>query len=313
MSRWSSGGQALHSVVRWFDSWAEGPAEVGVDTQRTDWLRVVPFLILHLACLAPIWVGWSWAAVLAAVALYFVRMFAVTGFYHRYFSHRSFKTSRWAQFLFALWGGTAVQRGPLWWAAHHRHHHRFSDQEDDPHSPHHHGLYWSHFGWITSRANFRTRLENVKDLARFGELRFLDRFDVLVPLVFAAGLFGFGEFLAARFPGLGTNGPQMLVWGFFISTVALFHGTSTINSLAHTFGRRRYQTRDQSRNSFLLALVTLGEGWHNNHHHFPASTRQGFFWWEIDITYYILRAFAWVGLIWDLRPVPEKVRNFGKP
>jgi stearoyl-CoA desaturase (Delta-9 desaturase) len=299
---------ALRSIVRWFDSWADTGAETD-DPERTDWVRVLPFLFLHAGCLAVFWTGWSAVAVAVAALLYALRMFAVTGFYHRYFSHRTFKTSRWGQFLFALLGASAVQRGPLWWAAHHRHHHRHSDEEGDVHSPHQHGLYWSHFGWITSRANFPTRLRLVKDLARFPELRFLDRFDTLVPLLLAAFLYGLGAFLNRYFPELATNGPQMLVWGFFISTVVLFHGTCLINSLAHTFGKRRYATRDQSRNSLLLALITLGEGWHNNHHHYPTATRQGFFWWEVDITYYLLRALSWTGLIWDLRDVPERIRN----
>ncbi len=304
----SSGSSVMRSVVRWFDSWAETSTETG-DPDKTDWVRVLPFLFLHAGCLAVYWTGWSTVAVVTAVVLYGVRMFAVTAFYHRYFSHRTFKTSRWGQFLLALLGNLAVQRGPLWWAAHHRHHHRHSDEEDDVHSPHQHGLYWSHFGWITSRANFSTRLDLVKDLGRFPELRFLDRFDTLVPLSLAAGLYGLGALLQSYFPALGTDGPRMLVWGFFISTVVLFHGTCTINSLAHRFGKRRYETADQSRNSLLLALVTLGEGWHNNHHHYPTSTRQGFFWWEIDITYYLLRVLAWTGLIWDLRGVPERIRN----
>jgi len=301
------------SFVRWFDSWAVSETASEVDPYKADWVRIVPFIVLHLGCLGVFLVGWSPIAIGVAAGFYFVRMFAVTGFYHRYFSHRTFKTSRPVQFLFALAGSMAVQRGPLWWAAHHRHHHRYSDRPNDVHSPVQHGFYWSHIGWITSRINFPTRKEYVRDLLRFPELRFLDRFDSLVPLLLALSMFGLGEFLSAIAPALGTSGPQMLIWGFFISTVVLFHATCTINSLAHTFGKRRYQTPDQSRNSFLLALLTLGEGWHNNHHHFPSSTRQGFFWWELDITLYLLRLLSWLGLVWDLRPVPEKVRSAGRP
>lgn len=296
------------SLVRWFDSWAgEGHVETG-DARKIDWIRTIPFLGLHFTCLTVIWVGWSWPAVAVAAFLYFVRMFAVTGFYHRYFSHRTFKTSRWAQFLFAVLGNTAVQRGPLWWAAHHRHHHRHSDKEGDVHSPIVDSFYWSHMGWVTSKLNFRTNVAAVKDLARYPELCFLDRFDTLVPILLAFSLFGFGAALNSIWPELGTSGPQMLIWGFFISTVVLFHCTCFINSLAHKLGRKRYRTTDESRNSLILALITLGEGWHNNHHHFPASTRQGFYWWEIDITYYLLRILSWTGLIWDLRSVPEQVR-----
>jgi len=239
-------------------------------------------------------------------------MFAITGFYHRYFSHRTFKTSRWGQLLFAILGNAAAQKGALWWAAHHRDHHRYADKEGDVHSPQRQGMYWSHVGWITSRANSRTKLENVKDLAKFPELRFLDRFDFLVPLLLAVSLFAAGNLLEIASPQLSVSGLQLLVWGFFISTVALSHGTFTINSLAHRFGSKRYQTTDESRNNVILALITLGEGWHNNHHHFPAATRQGFFWWEIDITYYVLRLLALFGIVWDLREVPEKVRTTGR-
>jgi stearoyl-CoA desaturase (delta-9 desaturase) len=243
-----------------------------------------------------------------AVALYIVRMFAITGFYHRYFSHRTFKTSRATQFAFALVGAAAVQRGPIWWAAHHRHHHAHSDRPEDAHSPVQHGFLWAHMGWFLSRRHFTPDLGRVRDLTRFPELRWLDRFDILVPFLLALGLLVFGHVLDARWPGLGTGGAQMLVWGFFISTVACYHGTYTINSLCHVWGRRRYATGDDSRNNFLLAVLTLGEGWHNNHHRYPMSARQGFYWWEVDLTYYGLRALAALGLIQDLKPVPPDVR-----
>ncbi len=307
-----SGRDQVKTTQRW---WA--PLRLWLDTSAApeggdsgvDWVRCVPFLLMHAACLGVIWTGYSVASVATALGLYLFRMFAVTGFYHRYFSHRTFKTSRAGQFLFALAGATAVQRGPLWWAAHHRDHHRHSDREEDPHSPHQHGFWWSHVGWITSRSNFPTKMSLVPDLARFPELRFLDRFDTLIPLLLAISLYGFGEWLSLAFPESGAGGGQMLVWGFFISTVVLFHATCLINSLAHRMGRRRYRTGDESRNSFLLALVTLGEGWHNNHHHFPAAARQGFFWWEVDFTFYALKALSWTGLIWDLRPVPDPARG----
>lgn len=290
----------------WLDSSSlEISAEEAAE-KRVDWIRVIPFIGVHLMCLAPIWVGWSWTAVGVAVALYWIRMFAITGFYHRYFSHRTFRTSRPVQFLLALWGASASQRGPLWWAAHHRLHHRHSDEPEDVHSPHQHGFWWSHMGWITSRANFPTRLDVVPDLARYKELRFLDRFDLLVPVALAAALFAAGTLLGRA--GVETTGPQLLVWGFFISTVALFHGTCLINSMAHRVGTRRYDTGDESRNSLLLAFVTLGEGWHNNHHHYQASTRQGFFWWEFDPTYYGLKLMSWLGLIRKLRPVPDRAK-----
>ncbi|ROH88025.1 acyl-CoA desaturase [Pseudomethylobacillus aquaticus] len=298
-------------LVRWFDSSTDPAADI--DTPRIDWLRVIPFVLLHLACLSVIWVGWSAFAVLFAVLLYGIRMFAVTGFYHRYFSHKAFRTSRFMQFLFALLGATAVQRGPLWWASMHRHHHMHSDRVEDAHSPVQHGFLWSHLGWFLSDAYFATRTERVKELAAFPELRFLDRFDVLVPVLFALAIYGLGEWLAAAAPSLGTNGWQLLVWGFVISTVVLYHATFSVNSLAHGWGSRRYPTRDESRNNFLLAILTLGEGWHNNHHHYPGAARQGFYWWEIDLTYYGLQMLRAMGLIWDLRPVPSKIREYRKP
>src|SRR5262245_45606207 len=262
----------LTPLIHWFDSdygayyGASDVTSLRQKPDRVEWVRCIPFVILHLGCLGVIWVGWSPVAVFAAVALYFARMFAITGFYHRYFSHRTFSTSRVWQFVLALWGATCVQRGALWWAYTHRHHHQYSDEEDDKHSPRQHGFLWSHIGWITSAKNFPTDYNRVKDLAKYPELVFLNRFDALIPFLFALALFGFGKLLEFVAPGWGTSGWQMLVWGFFISTTALFHGTSCINSLAHVFGGKRYATGDDSRNSFLLSLITLGEGWHNNHH-----------------------------------------------
>jgi stearoyl-CoA desaturase (delta-9 desaturase) len=274
-----------------------------------DWARMIPFLLMHAACLAVIWVGWSWIALELAVGLYLTRMFAVTGFYHRYFCHRAFKTSRVAQFIFGALGTSAMQRGPIWWAAHHRYHHAHSDTPDDVHSPVQQGFLWSHMGWFMSRRYLVADTSRVKDLLRYPELRLLDRFDVVVPSLLGSAVFSLGMVLKHHAPGLGTGGWQLLVWGFFISTVAVYHGTYTINSLSHVFGRQRYRTGDSSRNNPWLALVTLGEGWHNNHHHYPGSVRQGFYWWEFDITYYVLRVMAMLGLIWDLKPVPRAVRD----
>ncbi|MDJ0837077.1 MAG: acyl-CoA desaturase [Acidobacteriota bacterium] len=267
---------------------------------------------MHVVCLGVLLVGWSPFAVGLAIFLYVARMFAITGFYHRYFSHRSFKSSRVFQFIMAVWGGTSVQRGALWWAAHHRHHHRHSDEETDVHSPTRHGFWWSHMVWFTSTKHFTTAYNKIKDFARYPELRFLNRYDLLVPILFALAIYIGGELLAVHAPGLGTDGPQLLIWGFFVSTVVLFHATFTINSLAHVYGKRRYNTKDGSRNNWLLALITLGEGWHNNHHRYPGSVRQGFFWWEIDLTWYGLKLLSLFGLVWDLRPVPARIRREGK-
>ena len=298
------------SIVRWFDSWAEDERDRARDPRHVDWLRLVPFLALHASCLLVLVVGWSWTAVWVALGVYLVRMFAITGFYHRYFSHRSFRTSRPMQFLFALLGTTAVQRGPIWWASHHRAHHRDSDGEGDVHSPNRDGFWWSHVGWILAHENFRPRLELVPDLARFPELRWLDRFDVLVPLLSIPALYGLGVLLASM--GLETSGAQVLVWGFCVSTVVSYHVTFSINSIAHRSGTRSYATPDRSRNNALLALLTLGEGWHNNHHRYQASVRQGFRWWQLDPTYYALRLMGALGLVWGLTPVPERILREGR-
>jgi len=297
----------LKSIGRWFVSdvaSSSSSSTGGIAARNIDWPRVVPFLGVHAACFAVLWVGVSATAVAIAAALYMVRMFAITGFYHRYFSHRAFKTSRIAQFAFALIGSTAAQRGPLWWVSHHRHHHAHADAPSDPHSARQHGFAWSHIGWFMSRENFATRTELTGDLARYPELRFLDRYDSFPPLALGGALFALGAWLEYAAPGLGTSGAQLVIWGFCISTVVLYHATFTINSLAHRFGRRRYATRDDSRNNLWLALLTFGEGWHNNHHHFPGSARQGFYWWELDLTYYGLKVLAALGIIWDLKAVP---------
>jgi stearoyl-CoA desaturase (delta-9 desaturase) len=298
--------QAFVSLTRWFDTdYGNGNlAAIRAKPDKVEFIRVLPFILLHLGCLGIFLVGWSWTAAAAAMVLYLARMFAITGFYHRYFSHKTFHTSRPAQFLFALLGATAVQRGPLWWSYQHRHHHKHSDEDEDVHSPNVRGFWWSHIGWITSARNFPTDYAEVRDLAKFPELVFLNRFDSLVPILFATALFALGHFLQVYFPSLGVTSWQLLVWGFFISTTILFHATSSINSLAHLLGKRRYETEDNSRNSLLLALVTLGEGWHNNHHRHMSATRQGFYWWEIDISYYLLKMLSWTGLIWNLKPVP---------
>jgi stearoyl-CoA desaturase (delta-9 desaturase) len=308
-SRPSPWRRALGALVQWFDSdHAPGGAEkMRAEPDRVDWVRCIPFIILHAGCLGVLWVGGSPFAVGTAVALYFLRMFAVTGIYHRYFSHKTYRTSRFGQFLLALWGATTVQRGALWWAYHHRHHHQHSDDPEDAHSPHVHGFWWSHIGWITSRRNFPTDYSKIRDLAAFPELVWLNRFDTVVPILFATGLWSLGWLLELYAPGLHTTSWQMLWWGFFVSTTVLFHGTACINSLAHLMGRRRFQTADDSRNSWILTCITLGEGWHNNHHRYMSATRQGFHWWEIDPTYYGLKLLSYTGFICDLKPVPASV------
>jgi stearoyl-CoA desaturase (Delta-9 desaturase) len=300
----------LALIARWLDNSRSEGRTTG-RSRRIDVARVVPFITLHLACAAVLWVGVSPVAAAVCAASYLLRMFAITAFYHRYFAHRAFRAGRVAQFLFAVLGATATQRGPLWWAAHHRTHHRHADGPGDPHRPAD-GLFWSHMGWFLSDRHFVADMDRVRDWRRFPELVWLDRFDLAVPVLYAAGLFGFGAWLQGSSPGLGTSGAQMLVWGYVVSTVLLIHATLLVNSLAHVWGHRRFETLDASRNNALIALLTLGEGWHNNHHRFAASARQGFYWWQVDVSYWMLRLLATLGIVRDLRPVPAAILDEGR-
>jgi stearoyl-CoA desaturase (delta-9 desaturase) len=252
----------------------------------------VPFVLLHLAALAAIWTGVTTGALVLCIVLYVVRMFGVTGGYHRYFSHRTFKTSRVGQFLLAFLAQSSAQRGVMWWAGKHRHHHKHSDTPEDIHSPRHRGFLYSHVGWVFKREQGETDYEAVPDLAKYPELVWLDRHQYFPATLLGVGCFLFG-------------GWKAVVVGFVWSTVLLYHGTFFINSLAHVHGNQRYVTGDDSRNNWLLAFFTMGEGWHNNHHHYPSSERQGLYWWEMDCAHYALRALSWVGVVRDLRAPPE--------
>lgn len=254
----------------------------------------IPFILVHLGCFAAIWTGVTWQALALCVTLYWLRIFAIGAGYHRYFSHRSYSTSRAFQFVLAFMSQTTTQKSVIWWASKHRHHHLYSDTGHDVHSPRHHGFIYSHLGWIFSRKHDEPDFAKVSDLTRYPELMWLHKFEVL-PAVLLAGLC----FLLAGWSGL--------VVGFLWSTVLVYHATFCINSLAHVSGRKRYVTGDDSRNNWLLAIFTMGEGWHNNHHAYQSSVRQGFKWWEFDPTYYLLRALSWTGLVWDLKTPPEPV------
>ena len=275
------------------------PDEAGLDADSLLSRKpLVPTLIywgLHALCLLVFVVGFSTGDLVLAAATFWVRLFAITGGYHRYFAHRAFRTSRVFQFVLAFVGASATQKGPLWWAGGHRRHHKYADLPGDMHSPRD-GFWYSHQGWILDSRWDETELERIRDFAKFPELVWLNRWHFVPPLLLVA--------LCAAIGGLSG-----VMWGFVASTVALWHTTYSINSLAHRWGSRRYDTADTSRNNWVLALLTLGEGWHNNHHWYMTSARQGFFWWEVDITYYVLRALALAGIVWDLREVPDDVRR----
>jgi len=261
--------------------------------ERVSWLKSIPFILMHLMPFGLLWTGIRLRDLVLCFALYAVRMFCITAGYHRYFAHRTFKTSRWFQLLLAVGGASAAQKGALWWASHHRHHHKYSDEPLDVHSPKR-GFFWSHMGWIMCAKYEPTLTDKIKDFAKYPELVWLDRHFLVAPTLLGIAIYFLG-------------GPSALFGGFFLSTVMLYHGTFVINSLTHVWGKRRYATTDTSKNSFWLALITFGEGWHNNHHYYQSSANQGFFWWEIDISFYVLKVLSWFGIVWDLRTPSEKV------
>jgi len=266
--------------------------ELTVKRKNYDYAAMVPFVLIHASVLLVFTAPFTWSMLGWLIGSYYLRMFGVTAGCHRYFSHRSFKLNRFWQFCLAFLAQTSNQKGVLWWAAHHRDHHLNSDRKADLHSPVHEGFWWSHLGWILSDEYDTYDRQRIADFGRFRELRWLDKFHLLPFFVYGAVIYALG--------GWGA-----VVWGFFVSTVVLYHGTFLINSLSHIWGTRRFATPDESRNNFLLALVTLGEGWHNNHHYFMSSVRQGIRWWEIDVTYYVLRVLSWVRVTRELRPFRE--------
>ena len=249
------------------------------------------FIMMHGALLFVLVFPVTWKLVALALGGYVFRMWAITIGYHRYFAHRSYKTSRVWQAVLAILGETTMQNGPIWWASVHRAHHKESDLPGDPHSPKQRGFWYAHTGWIFDRSKPPRDLSNVQDLVRYPELRWIDNHE-WIPIF----TYMFGCWLIAGLPGI--------VWGFVVSTVMVLHATMLINSLAHVWGSRRYDTADSSRNNPFLAALTLGEGWHNNHHHYMSSARQGFYWWEVDVTYYTIRILSWLGVVWDVRVPP---------
>jgi stearoyl-CoA desaturase (delta-9 desaturase) len=298
-----------HFLLKIFDNnYAEKyyQKQKGVDGDTIDWFRVIPFILIHFGALAALWTHFEWYLVWVALFLFVIRMFAITGFYHRYFAHKTFKTSRLMQFIFAFIGSTAAQRGPIWWASHHRRHHLNSDRHNDHHSPHTHHFLWSHMGWFLAKKNFLTDRKVVRDLIKFKELVLIDRFDWLPPVLLLLSLFVIGEYSSLT---SGVSGLNMVIWGFCVSTILVYHCTFAVNSIAHLWGTQRYNTKEESKNNFFVALLTFGEGWHNNHHHYPGSIRQGFYWWEVDLTYYALRFLSFFGIVYNLRTVSKAIRQ----
>ena len=292
--------------------WVCPPPEITTEpddlSNKVEWFRCLPFIVIHLLAVSAFFYPVTSYCVLLAVASYSLRMFTITAFYHRYFSHRSFKTGRVVQFIGAFIACSSGQRGPLWWAAHHRRHHRHSDTDQDIHSPHAKGVFWSHTLWFMTDYAVPTLLKEIPDWLKFPELRFINRFDWIPVLVLGYGCYLLGSW--DWFHSVtGLNSLTTFIWGFLVPTVFLYHATFAVNSISHLFGKKRFDTGDESRNNGLVALLTFGEGWHNNHHFFPGSARQGFFRGEIDITYYFLKVMSCLGLVHDLRPVPAWVKK----
>ena len=260
-------------------------------------LTAVVFWTVQASAAAVLFVPFEWSLVGLWAASHFIRAIGLTLAFHRYYAHRAFQMNRVARFVWTFIGTAAMQKGPLWWAGHHVNHHRFADREGDPHSPLVSGLYYAHVGWFLNDARHE-RLEAsnpvVRDFSRAPEIVFLDRFFFLPPLMLAVTMY-----LVGGFP--------WLVWGFCLPTVTLAHATFAINTVNHMFGSRRFDTIDESRNNVVTAIFAAGEGWHNNHHRYQRAARNGFYWWEVDPTWYMIRLMVAVGLAWDAHPVPERI------
>jgi stearoyl-CoA desaturase (delta-9 desaturase) len=260
-------------------------------------LAVVVFWTVQASVLLVFLVPFSWGLVAVWAASHFLRAVGITLAFHRYYAHRSFQMSRPARFVWTLIATAAMQKGPLWWAGHHVNHHRFADRDGDPHSPMVSGVYYAHIGWFLNDAK-HDRLEPsnpvIRDFSGAPEIAWLDHYYFAPPLALAALMY-----LAGGMP--------WLVWGFCVPTVTLAHATFAINTVNHMFGSRRFDTIDESRNNVLTALFAAGEGWHNNHHRYQRAARNGFYWWELDLTWYVIRLMGFVGAAWDIQPVPERI------
>ena len=296
------------SISKWVCPPPETFSEPPTSGAKVEWFRCAPYIAIHALASLAFFYPFVWSCLLLCLFSYSIRMFAITAFYHRYFSHRAFKTSRFVQFIGGFIACCSAQRGPLWWAAHHRRHHRHSDTDKDMHSPKTNSLFWSHTLWFMTDYAVPTFLKEIPDWLKFPELRFLNRYDWIPVVIWALSSFMIGEWV--WFNSLtGMTGMMTFIWGFVIPTVLLYHGTFAVNSLTHLWGKKSFDTGDDSRNNSLVALFTFGEGWHNNHHFFPGSAKQGFFRGEFDLTYIGLRILSLFGLVSNLRPVPAWVKE----
>jgi stearoyl-CoA desaturase (delta-9 desaturase) len=260
-------------------------------------LAIAVFWTVQASALLAFFVPFSASMAALWAVSHFLRAIGLTLAFHRYFAHRAFQMNRAARFVWTFIGTAAMQKGPLWWAGHHVNHHRFADRDGDPHSPAISGFYYAHIGWFLNDVRYdRVETGNavVRDFGGAPEIVWLDRYYVVPPVILAAAMYLIGGF-------------PWLVWGFCVPTVTLAHATFAINTINHLMGSRRFDTRDDSRNNVMTAIFAAGEGWHNNHHRFQRAARNGFFWWEFDPTWYVIRAMAAIGIAWDIQAVPERV------
>ena len=260
-------------------------------------IQIIIFWTVQASAASVFLVPFSWSLVLLWAVSHFLRAIGLTLTFHRYLAHRAFQMNRGVRFVWAFIGTCAMQKGPIWWAGHHVNHHKFADREGDPHSPMVSGVYYAHIGWFlndTKHDQLEPNNPVLRDFSKYWELAMLERFHFVPPIMLAVAMYLIG-------------GAPWLVWGFCLPTMTLAHATFAINTVNHMFGSRRFDTIDESRNNAVTAIFAAGEGWHNNHHRFQRAARNGFYWWEFDPTWYVIRAMAAVGLAWDLQQVPERI------
>ncbi len=258
-------------------------------------------VLFHTSIILLFYVGYSLTSLSVCLLSFIIRMFAIAGGYHRYFSHRSYNISRVFQFILAFLGTTTGQKGPLSWATSHMKHHCSSDKAGDPHSPKLQSIGYAHLGWLWRQNALPTDRKFVQRFQQYPEIVFLNRFHTIGPVTLICFLALLGYLLDQSYPELNTSRGQLIAWGFIVPTLLILHGTCLINSVSHYCGSQRFRDGDESRNVWWLFPIALGENWHNNHHHRPSSANTSCVWWEIDVVYYIICLLEAAGLIWDVR------------